>query len=38
MTIVHNHVTIDGEELQLLERYEEQFGETPPIYFLARRP
>jgi hypothetical protein len=22
-------------ELQLLERYEEQFGETPPIYFLA---
>ena len=35
MKIAHNHVTMDGEELQLLERYEEQFGETPPIYFLA---
>ena len=35
MKRAHNHVTMDGEELQLLERYEEQFGETPPIYFLA---
>ena len=35
MKIAHNHVTMDGEELQLLERYEEQFGETPPIYFLT---
>jgi hypothetical protein len=35
MKTAPKHVTMDGEELQLLERYEEQFGETPPIYFLA---
>jgi len=23
------HVTMDGEEVRLLERYEKQFGETP---------
>jgi hypothetical protein len=28
------YVTMDGEELELLERYEEQFGETPPVAFL----
>jgi len=29
------HVTMDGHELWLLEQYEERFGETPPVYFLA---
>ena len=28
------HVTMDGEEGELLERYEAQFGETPPVAFL----
>ena len=28
------HVTMDGEEWELLERYEAQFGETPPVAFL----
>ena len=28
------HVTMDGEERELLERYEAKFGETPPIAFL----
>jgi len=32
---VSKHVTMDGEELWLLEQYEERFGETPPAYFLA---
>ena len=32
---VSKHVTMDGEELWLLEQYEERFGETPPVYFLA---
>ena len=27
-------VTMDGEECVLLERYEAQFGETPPVAFL----
>jgi hypothetical protein len=27
-------VTMDGEELALLEQYEAQFGETPPVAFL----
>jgi hypothetical protein len=27
------HVTMDGEERELLERYEAQFGETPPVAF-----
>jgi hypothetical protein len=35
MKAAHKHVTMDGKELQLLERYEERFGETPPVYFLA---
>jgi hypothetical protein len=35
MKTTPKHITMDGEELQLLARYEEQFGETPPIYFLA---
>jgi hypothetical protein len=26
--------TMDGEERVLLERYEAQFGETPPVAFL----
>ena len=29
------HVMMDGQELWLLEQYEERFGETPPVYFLA---
>ena len=29
------HVTMDDQELWLLEQYEERFGETPPVYFLA---
>ena len=32
---VNARVTMDGEELWLLERYEERFGETPPVYFFA---
>jgi hypothetical protein len=28
------HVTMDSKELELLERYEAQFGETPPVAFL----
>ncbi len=28
------HVTMDGEEVELLERYEARFGETPPVAFL----
>jgi hypothetical protein len=31
MKTAPKHVTMDGDELQLLERYEEQFGETPPL-------
>jgi hypothetical protein len=27
-------VTMDGNEAKLLDRYEAQFGETPPIAFL----
>jgi hypothetical protein len=30
-----DHVTMDGLELQLLERYEVRFGETPPVHFLT---
>jgi hypothetical protein len=29
------HVTMDENELRLLERYEQRFGETPPVAFLA---
>ena len=28
------HITMDGDEVRLLEKYEKQFGETPPIAFL----
>ena len=28
------HITMDGEEMELLERYEAQFGETPPVGLL----
>jgi hypothetical protein len=28
------HITMDGEEIELLEQYEAQFGETPPVAFL----
>jgi hypothetical protein len=28
------HVTMDGNEAKLLDRYEAQFGEAPPIAFL----
>jgi hypothetical protein len=31
------HVTMDSEERVLLERYEAQFGETPPVAFLDSR-
>ena len=35
MKSAHDHVTMDGLELQLLERYEVRFGETPPVHFLT---
>jgi hypothetical protein len=35
MKTAHEHVTMDGTELRLLERYELQFGETPPVHFLT---
>jgi hypothetical protein len=28
------HITMDGEELVLLERYDARFGETPSVAFL----
>ena len=28
------YITMDGEEFELLEQYEAQFGETPPVAFL----
>ena len=28
------HITMDGEECDLIERYEAVFGETPPVAFL----
>ena len=28
------HTTMDGEELDLLEKYERQFNETPPVAFI----
>ena len=28
------HTTMDGEELDLLEKYEKQFNETPPVGFI----
>jgi hypothetical protein len=28
------HVTMDDQERVLLEKYEAQFGETPPVAFL----
>ena len=28
------HTTMDGEELDLLEKYEKQFNETPPVAFI----
>jgi hypothetical protein len=28
------HITMDGEEVKLLEKYERKFGETPPIAFI----
>jgi hypothetical protein len=28
------HITMDGEEVKLLEKYEQKFGETPPIAFI----
>jgi hypothetical protein len=34
MQMNEEHVTMDGEEWELLERYEAQFGETPPVAFL----
>ena len=34
MKMNREYVTMDGEELELLERYEAQFGETPPVGFL----
>ena len=30
------HVTMDGNEAKLLDRYEAQFGETPPIDSILR--
>jgi hypothetical protein len=34
MKTAHEHITMDGAELRLLERYEVQFCETPPVDFL----
>jgi hypothetical protein len=28
------HITMDGEEVKLLEKYEQKFRETPPIAFV----
>ena len=28
------HITMDGDEADLLEEYEKKFGETPPIAFV----
>ncbi len=28
------HITMDGEECDMMERYEAVFGETPPVAFL----
>jgi hypothetical protein len=27
-------ITMDGEEAELIDRYEDQFGEVPPVAFL----
>jgi hypothetical protein len=32
--MIDEHITMDGEEIELLELYESQFGETPPVAFL----
>ena len=32
--MAEKHTTMDGKEFELLERYEAQFGETPPVAFL----
>ena len=29
-----NIITMDAEEMKLLDRYEKEFGETPPVAFL----
>jgi hypothetical protein len=34
MKTADKYVTMDGEELELLHRYETQFGETPMVAFL----
>jgi len=34
MKTYQEHVTMDRQELKLLERYETQFGETPPVGLL----
>ncbi len=28
------HITMDGEEMELIEKYEERFGCVPPVAFL----
>lgn len=28
------HITMDGEEIELIEKYEEKFGCVPPVAFL----
>jgi hypothetical protein len=28
------HITMDGEEIELIEKYEEKFGSVPPVAFL----
>jgi hypothetical protein len=29
-----DHITMDGEEAELIDRYEKQFGEVPPVAFI----
>jgi hypothetical protein len=33
-----DHITMDGNEAKLLDRYEAQFGETPPLFSTRRHP
>ncbi len=29
-----DNITMDAEEMRLLDRYEKEFGETPPVAFM----
>jgi hypothetical protein len=32
--MIEEKMTMDGEEIELLEQYEAKFGETPPVFFM----